>query len=131
MTDRVRAGLGPMLEDLVRQNLARDPARRRLLRPTTVVFVVPDADVVVTLRIDASGVRAHDGAQRGADLVLRADAEPLFRLPGVPLRFGLPDPSTSEGRRVLADLARSRVRIRGMWGRFPALRRLTMLLSAR
>jgi hypothetical protein len=130
VTDRVRAGLGPMLEDLVRQNLARDPARLRLLRPTTVVFVVPDADVVVTLRIDTSGVWAHDGAERGPDLVIRADAEPLFRLPGAPLRFGLPDPSSPEGRRVLADLGRGRIRIRGMW-RLPALRRLAMLLSAR
>jgi hypothetical protein len=131
VTDEVRAGLRPMLEDLVGQNLARDPCRRRLLRPTTVVFVVPDAAVVVTLRVDPEGVTAHDGAAPGADLVIRADAEPLFRLPGVPLRLGLPDPAAPEGRRVLADLGRGRVRIPGMWRRLPTLRRLTMLLSAR
>jgi hypothetical protein len=125
-----RSGLAQMLDDLVRQNLERDPTRRRLLRPSTAVIEVPDAGVVVTVRIRPSGVEVSDGAVP-VPVRVRADADRLLALAAVPLRFGLPDPLTAEGRSVIADLAFGRVKVRGLLFRLPTVRRLTMLLSAR
>jgi hypothetical protein len=46
-----QAGLAGIVEELVRQNLERDPSRRRLLRPTIVVLEASDAGVVATVRV--------------------------------------------------------------------------------
>jgi hypothetical protein len=66
-----------------------------------------------------------------ARVVVRADSLRLLELAAAPLRFGLPDVFTPEGRAVLAAIATGRVRVRGLVLRLPAVRRLTMLLSAR
>jgi hypothetical protein len=55
----------------------------------------------------------------------------LLVLAGVPLRFGLPDVLTSDGRRVVTRILRRRIRVRGLVRHLPTVRRLTMLLSAR
>ncbi|HEX6130354.1 MAG TPA: hypothetical protein VF044_01405 [Actinomycetota bacterium] len=126
-----RAGLAGMLDELVRQNLARDPGRRRLLRPTVAVLEVPDAGVVATVRIDVGGVRVVDGDDPAAPVRVTAVGERLFALAAAPLRFGLPDVLDPEGRRVLGDLAAGRIRVRGLVRRLPDVVRLTRLLSAR
>jgi hypothetical protein len=126
-----RAGLARMLDELVRQNLARDPGRRRLLRPTVAVLEVPDAGVVATVRIDAAGVRVVDGDDPSARVRVTAAGERLLALAAAPLRFGLPDALDPEGRRVLGDLAAGRIRVRGLVRRLPDVVRLTKLLSAR
>lgn len=64
-------------------------------------------------------------------MVVAASAERLLQLAAAPLRFGVPDPLTREGRAILADILAGRVRVRGLLRRLPAVRRLTMLLSAR
>jgi hypothetical protein len=119
-----------MLDDLLRQNLERDPARRRLLRASAAVIEVPDAGVVVTVRIRPGGVEVSDGAA-AVPVRVRAGSDRLLALAASPLRFGLPDPLSAEGRSVIADLAFGRVKVRGLLFRLPTVRRLTMLLSAR
>jgi hypothetical protein len=46
------SGLASMVADLIEQNLARDPDRRRLLHASVAVLDAPDAEVTVFLRID-------------------------------------------------------------------------------
>jgi hypothetical protein len=125
-----RSGLAQILDDLIRQNLGRDPTRRRLLRASAAVIEVPDASVVVTVRIRPREVEVSDGAAP-APVRVRADSDRLLALAAMPLRLGLPDPFSAEGRAVLADLALGRVRVRGLVSHLPTVRRLTMLLSAR
>ena len=123
-------GLASMVGGLIEQNLARDPGRARLLTGGSAVLVAPDADVEVSLRLGPGEVQVRNGADPGADLVVTADSGRLLGLAGAPLRFGLPDGVSTEGRAVLRDLAARRVRIRGMASHPGLLRRLTMLLSA-
>jgi len=85
----------------------------------------------VTISCSPSGIVVSSGADREASVIVRAASQRLLALASVPLRFGLPDPFTSEGRDVLAQIARGSVRIRGLVSHLPAVRRLTMLLSAR
>jgi hypothetical protein len=126
-----QAGLAGIVEELVRQNLERDPSRRRLLRPTIVVLEASDAGVVATVRVTKAGVTARDGDDPRAAVRVRADAARLLDLAIVPLVLGLPDPRSPEGRAVVADLLAGRYRIDGL-ARHPlqALRFLR-LLSAR
>lgn len=132
MTEIVReatSGLGAMLADLLEQNLRRDPDRRALLRPSTAVLEAADAGVGVTLRIEPGRVTLVDGTA-DAGLAIRATSERLMALAAVPLRLGLPDPTTRAGRAVLADVLRGRIRISGL-GRHPVrATRLLRLLSA-
>ena len=124
-------GLVAIVGDLLAANLARDPGRRRLLRNEASALRAIDAGVGVTVRCTPSGVVVTSGADPGAPVVVASSAARLLQLAAAPLRFGLPDPLTPEGRAILADILAGRVRVHGLVRRLPAVRRLTMLLSAR
>jgi hypothetical protein len=122
-------GLADMVGELIRQNLERDPARRRLLAPCVVTIEVPDAAVASTIRLDRERVAVANGASAGADLRVRAGSGALLRLTATPLRFGLPDPLRPAGRAVIGDLLTRRVRIAGLARHPVATVRLSRLLS--
>lgn len=123
------SGLASMVADLIEQNLARDPARMALLRKSVAVLDAPDADVTVFLRIERDGVRVGDGDVPDAHLRIRSDSGRLLDLTTAPLRAGLPDPLRPEGRAIVGDLLRRRIRIRGLLRHPLRLVRLTKLLS--
>jgi hypothetical protein len=123
------SGLAAMLAELIEQNLARSPGRRRLLRPTVAVLDARDAEVVVHLRIDESEVRVGDGDVPDAQLRVATTSERLLELTTVPLRLGLPDALDPAGRAVLWALVTRRLRIRGLLRHPIRLARLTSLLS--
>lgn len=125
-------GLGAMLDELVRQNLERDPGRRRLLAgPLRAVVEVPDAGVRASVRTEAGAVRVDDGDDPLAAVRVRADGRRVLGLASVPLWAGLPDVRTAEGRAVLRDLATGAIRVEGLVRHLGQVRRLTQLLSAR
>lgn len=124
-------GLVAIVGDLLAANLVRDPERRRLLRDEASALRVIDAGVGVTVRCTPAGVVVIPGVDPAARVVVAASADGLLRLAASPLRFGLPDALTPEGRAVLTDILAGRVRVHGLIRRLPAVRRLTMLLSAR
>ena len=85
------SGLSTLVAELIEQNLAREPARSRLLRGCVAILDAPDAAVRVHVRIAADGVRVGDGDVPKAHLRVRADSERLLGLTTMPLRLGLPD----------------------------------------
>jgi hypothetical protein len=119
-----------MLGQLIEQNLARDPSRRRLLRPAVATIESTDAEVTVTLRFVDGGVEVADAAAERADVLVRADSAALLDLAASRLLLGLPSPFDARARGLLLDIARRRVRVRGLGRHLPVVRRLTMLLSA-
>jgi hypothetical protein len=127
--DDAPSGLASMVGGLIEQNLERDPARRRLLRPTVATIAVPDAGVSITLRLGPGGVEIRDGADATAHVGIVADSDRLLGLTSAPLRFGLPDALDRRGRAVLRDVVSKRVRIRGMLRHPRRLARLSSLLS--
>lgn len=122
-------GLATMVATLIEQNPARDPPRRSLLRPAVAVLDAPDAEVTVFLRIRPDGVRVGDGDVPDADVRIRADSRRLLDLTATPLRFGLPDPMTPEGRSIAAGIFTRRIRIKGLFLHPMRLARLAKLLS--
>jgi hypothetical protein len=123
------SGLASIVADLIGQNLARDPARQALLRPLVAVLDAPDAEVTVFLWIGRDDVRVGDGDVPDAHLRIQTTSDRLLDLTTAPLRFGLPDPLRPEGRAIVADLLRRRIRIRGLLRHPLRLARLTELLS--
>jgi hypothetical protein len=124
-------GLALLLGDLIEQNLTRDPSRRRFLQPGTVVIESIDHEVAVTLRFTSDAVEISNGVSDGAAVHIRALGASLIGLAAAPLRFGVPDALARDGRRIVAELVRGQLEVRGLVSRFPAVRRLTRLLSAR
>jgi hypothetical protein len=124
-------GLGSMLAELVRANLARDPARTSLLRaPIARVNVrAEDADAAVGIVFGAGAFRVHPDPIRSPDLEVATDGETLMALTSAPLRFGLPDVGTPEGRAILGKMVRRELRVRGMLAHLPVLVRLNKLLT--
>jgi hypothetical protein len=122
-------GLPIMVADLIRQNLERDPSRRRLLHPSVVAISVPDAGVGATVRIAGGVVHVVGGADPRAPVRVRAGAEGLLALAATPLRWGLPDVRRPQGRAVIADLVSSRLRVRGLSLHPLRVARFTRLLS--
>lgn len=123
-------GLASMLGGLIEGNLAQHPERAALLRPAVVGIHAPDAGVTVTIELSPRRVLVRNGPPRGrADLRVTADSETLIALSSVPLRFGLPDSMTKEGREVNAKLLRGTLKVRGMFSNLGKLSRFNRLLS--
>ncbi len=125
-------GLAELVGGLCEANLQRHPERRALLRSGVVELTAIDAGVSVTLRLEQGLVTVESGsAEPRADVRVRADSGTLIQLSAAPLRLGLPDVATREGRAVIRKLLRRELRVRGMLRHPLVLARLTRLLSAR
>lgn len=124
-------GLPSLLGDLVAQNLLRDPSRAELLTGGLATLIATDAGVAATVRLGPGDVEVASGAHPAAVLVVRAPGTDLLGLAASPLRFGLPDPLSRQGRHLVAEIVRGRIRMRGALLHVGLARRLTMLLSAR
>jgi hypothetical protein len=126
-----RGGMVEMLGSLIRQNLERDPSRRRLLRPAVASIRAIDAEVSVAIVLGAGTVRVSGDRLGRAHVRIEGTSLRLLALVGVPLRLGLPDLMTSQGRAAVRDVLAGRIRIHGMLAHPIRLARLTMLISAR
>ena len=123
-------GITELIDGLVRQNLCRDPSRR-LRRRDVVAIEAVDAGVAVSLRTSDGTILVTDGRDPDARVVVSGSSTKLLELAGAPLRFGLPDAFTRDGRSLIRDLLARRIRVKGLISHLGTVRRLTVLLSAR
>ena len=123
-------GITELIDGLVRQNLGRDPSRR-LRRRDVVAIEAADAGVAVSLRSSDGTILVTDGRDPDARVVVSASSTKLLELAAAPLRFGLPDAFSRDGRALTRDLLTRRIRVRGLIRHLGTVRRLTSLLSAR
>jgi hypothetical protein len=109
------AGLGPLLADLIGQNLQQHPERRAALAGLrgAVVIRSTDAGVTVILRFAEGRLLILGGVNGRPDLTVETDSLTLLELANARLRFGLPDPTVASGRAVLAKLLRGTLKLRG------------------
>jgi hypothetical protein len=132
------AGLRELVEGLVEANLARVPGRaHHITHREAASLVATDADAAITIQMLPGALHApgsvlvHDGEDPWAEIVVRTDSVGLLELAATPLRFGLPDVLTPEGRNVVGRIVHRRIRVRGLVRHLGTVRRLSMLLSAR
>ena len=124
-------GLGVMLADLVRGNIEADPSRARLLEGVAgrVNLKAHDAEVAVGMEFRGGQLFVRARPFPKADLEVNTDADTLMGMSTVPLRFGMPDVATADGRGVLGKMLRGRLKVRGLVTKPKLLIRLQKLLS--
>jgi len=119
-----------MLGGLIEGNLAAHPERTALLKPAVIGIRAPDAEVSVTILVAPSKVTVRNGPPPARPhLLVTADSETLIELSSVPLRFGLPDSTTKEGREVTKKLLTGKLKVKGMFAHGGKLARFNRLLS--
>jgi hypothetical protein len=129
-TDPEPNGLATMIGGLIQANLEQHPERAALLaKPATFGITAPDAEVSITIRLSAGGVEVANGIHGKPDVSVRAGSETLVGLSAVPLRFGMPDAMTKEGRAVTAKLFTGELKVKGLILRSSKLAKLNKLLS--
>jgi hypothetical protein len=129
--DREPNGLAAMVGGLIEANLRQHPERRSLLRPAVVELVAIDAGVSVRIALSPGQVSIFNGSSQSDRPQMRvvADSDGLLLLSSAPLRFGLPDPMSSDGRAVLAKVLRRQIRISGLFAQPLTVARFARLLS--
>ena len=138
-----------MLADLVRQNLASKPHKRKDFDALdgTVALVADDAEVALTLefrrarghgrgRSRAPGhLVVHSGIKGIPDVAVRGSADAIMALSNVPLTrpFALPVPTDRAALDVLKDMVKAtrtgELRIYGLLGHLGLLSKLTRVMS--
>jgi len=122
-------GLAAIIGGLIEGNLAQHPEREALLKPAVIGISAPDVGVSITLQIAPGRVGVANGLQGKPHLLVQTDSDRLIELSSVPLRFGLPDNMTKDGRAVTGALMKGQIRVRGMPRHLGQLARLNKLLS--
>jgi hypothetical protein len=128
--DQEPNGLASMIGGLIQGNLDAHPERTALLSsPATYAIVAPDVDVAVSIRLKDGSVTVRNGLVGRPNIVITTDSEALLGLSSVPLRFGLPDATTKEGREVTRKLLTGQLKVKGLLLNPLKLARLNKLLS--
>ena len=124
-------GLAMMVGGLIEANLAAHPDRRRLLsKMATYSISAPDVGVAVSIRLSPQGVNVRNGVVGKPQVRIEAGSDDLLGLSAVPLRFGLPDVKSKEGRTVNRKLLKGELKVKGLILHPAKLGRLNKLLSA-
>ena len=124
------SGMAALLGGLIQANLAAHPEREALLRqPATFSINAPDVGAAVSIRLSPGLVSVAAGGSSHADVRIEGPAESLLALSQIPMRFGLPDPASRQGRDVARQLLSRRLKVRGSLMHAGKLMRLAKLLS--
>jgi hypothetical protein len=122
-------GLASIIGGLIEGNLEQHPEREALLKPAVIGITAPDVGVSITLQIAPGRVGVANGLQGKPHLLVQANSDTLIELSTVPLRFGLPDNMTKDGRAVTDSLLKGRIKVKGMTRHVSKLARLNKLLT--
>jgi hypothetical protein len=123
-------GLATMLGGLIEANLTAHPERAALLQKrATFAIVAPDVDVAVSIRLYRGTVTVRNGVIGRPDVTIRADSNDLIGMSSVPLRWGLPDIRTKEGREINRKLMKGQLKVKGMLAHPGKLAQLNKLMS--
>jgi hypothetical protein len=137
-----------MLADLVRQNLASKPHKRKDFDSLdgTVALVADDAEVALTLefrrgrgrglrRVSGGHLVVHAGIKGIPDVAVRGSADAIMALSNVPLTrpVALPVPTDRAALDVLREMVKAtrtgELRIYGLLGHLGLLSKLTRVMS--
>jgi hypothetical protein len=124
------SGLGHMLADLVRGNIAAHPDRAASLGRMRGKINICATDAGVTVGLFFTGQQLSVGsALPEPDIEITCDASTLLSLTSVPLRMGRPDVLTREGRQVVRKILVRELRVRGLFAHAKLMTQLQKLLS--
>ena len=76
-------------------------------------------------------ITVRNGIVGKPDILVQADSETLVGLSSVPLKFGLPDVGTKEGREINKKLLKGQLKVKGLFLHPRKLATLNKLLTVR
>jgi hypothetical protein len=123
-------GLGQMLGDLIKGNIAAHPDRLALLERAhgSVNINATDAEVEVGLVFTGQELSIGTAVAK-PDIAIACDSETLMALSSVPLRMGRPDVMTPQGRGVIKKIVSRQLKVRGMVAHAKLMTQLQKLIS--
>jgi hypothetical protein len=128
--DAEPGGLALMLGGLIEGNLVAHPERESLLAGTATYSIrATNVGVEVSIRLSPGSVLVRNAVVSHPDILVETDSDTLMSLSSVPLKFGLPDVMTKEGREVNRKLLRKQLKVKGLLRHPGKLARLNKLLS--
>jgi hypothetical protein len=128
--DQEPSGLATMLGGLIEANLAAHPERMSLLSKLSMYSIsATDVGVAVSIRLSPKRVLVRNGVVGRPHIRIETASDSLMGLSSVPLKFGLPDVATKEGREVIRKLLKGELKVRGLLLHPARLGRLNKLLS--
>jgi hypothetical protein len=124
-------GMAMMLGGIIEANLRAHPDREALLaKRATYSISAPDVGAAASIRLARGDVTVRNGLVGKPNIRIEAGSDTLIGLSAVPLRFGLPDLTTKEGRELGRKLAKRELKIKGVLWHPSKLARLNKLMSA-
>ncbi|MCA1833496.1 MAG: hypothetical protein LC750_12355 [Actinobacteria bacterium] len=124
-------GLAEMMAALIRGNVEAHPELGEVLKGARGAVAITARDVPATV-----GMSFRDGtveisatSPKKPSVVIIADSDGLMSFSTVPLRFGLPDVMTQEGRMLTRRILKRDIIVRGMITHLGLVRRLQKLLT--
>jgi len=120
-----------ILTDLLTENLAQHPKKRKVFRKMqgAVVIDLVDIETVVTLVFTGGALRIEGSASKNPDLIIRTASDRVMDLNALRIVGGLPWYFDEAGRKVVAHLLTGRLKIEGMFTHPVLLTRLTIVMS--
>jgi hypothetical protein len=123
-------GLATIVGGLIEANVMAHPElERSVAKGGTYGIEAPDVGVAVTIGLAPGIVTIRNGVVGRPQVRITTDSETLVGLSSVPLRLGLPDVMTKEGREVNRKLLKGTLKVDGLVLHAVKLARLNRLLS--
>jgi hypothetical protein len=125
------AGLAMMLSDLLRQNLAQNPRKRKDFDrlAASIVIEARDAEVTITLEFLRGALVVHEGIHGAPKIRISADSATVLELLMLRILWGIPRLLDKGGRRLLRKYIAGELRIEGLGTHLVTLLRMTRLMS--
>lgn len=124
-------GLAEMMAALIRGNVEARPELAGLVKGTRGDVSITARDVGATVGISFKNgrVEVSNALPGKADVAIEADADGLMAFSTVPLKFGMPDVMTPEGRDLAKQVLKRHVVVRGMVRHPRLLRHLQKIMT--
>lgn len=131
--DAKQNGLATMITDLITQNLADHPDKRRDFARLVgrVAIVAEDAGVALTLQFSFGALSVYDGIEGIPDVTVRASSDDVINMSLVELTetTRLPDLKGEVTKAMLKASRAGRIRVLGALFNIPLLIHLTRVMS--
>ena len=120
-----------ILEDLLVQNLEKNPAKKKILDKMkgSAAIDLKDIEAAVTLHFAKGKLTIDKGITGKPELIIRTESEQVMDLNVLTIKWGLPYYFDAAGMKVLSHLLSGRLKVAGMFFHPILLTRLSVVMS--
>ncbi len=120
-----------MLGNVLEENIKHNPKKKAIFRAmnTVVVIHVVDIDLAITLDFSYGHLTVYEGIEMTPQVMIKTESAYVLELSNVPMRFGLPNLLSSQGKEMIKLGLSGKLKMSVMpWNLLDVLR-LTQVMS--